>query len=60
MVTPDVQMKFAVTNILRIKGYSQADIDLAIAARTGVDDFMRGRLDRATAQARLDAAASKP
>jgi dipeptidyl aminopeptidase/acylaminoacyl peptidase len=60
MVTPDAQMNFAVANILRIKGYSQADIDVAIAARTAVDDFERGRLDRATAQTRLDAAASKP
>ena len=60
MVTPDVQMNFAVANILRIKGYSQADIDLAVSARKGVDDFMRGRIDRATAQSRLDAAAAKP
>jgi pimeloyl-ACP methyl ester carboxylesterase len=60
IVTPDVQMNFAVANILRIKGYSQADIDLAIAARTAVDEFERGRLDRATAQKRLDAAVGKP
>jgi hypothetical protein len=60
MVTPDVQMNFAVENILRIKGYSQADIDLAIAARKGVDEFERGRLDRATAQKRLDAVVDKP
>lgn len=60
MTTPDVQMTFAVTNILRIRGYSQADIDLAVAARKAVDDFERGELDRATAQKRLDAAAAKP
>lgn len=60
IVTPDVQMIFASENILRIKGYSQADIDQAVAARKGVDDFMRGRLDRASAQARLDAAAKQP
>lgn len=60
MVTPDAQMNFAVANILRIKGYSQADIDLAISARTAVDEFERGRLDRPTAQARLDAVVSKP
>lgn len=60
MVTPDVQMNFAVSNILRIKGYTQGDIDQAVAARKGVDDFMRGRLDRASAQARLDAAAKQP
>jgi uncharacterized protein len=60
MTTPDVQMNFAVANILRIRGYSQADIDLAITARKAVDDFERGKLDRATAQRRLDAAAAKP
>jgi hypothetical protein len=60
IVTPDVQMNFAVANILRIKGYSQADIDLAVAARTAVDEFERGRLDRATAQKRLDAAVGQP
>jgi dipeptidyl aminopeptidase/acylaminoacyl peptidase len=60
MVTPDVQMNFAVENILRIKGISQADIDLAIAARTAVDRFERGQLDRATAQARLDQVIGKP
>jgi pimeloyl-ACP methyl ester carboxylesterase len=60
MVTPDVQMIFASTNILRIKGYSQADIDIEVAARKAVDDFERGKLDRATAQKRLDAAAAKP
>lgn len=60
MVTPDAQMNFAVANILRIKGFSQVDIDLAISARTGVDDFMRGKLDRQTAQTRLDAISDKP
>lgn len=60
MVTPDVQMNFAVANILRIKGYSQADINQAVDARKGLDDFMRGRLDRASAQARIDAAAKQP
>jgi dipeptidyl aminopeptidase/acylaminoacyl peptidase len=60
MTTPDVQMIFAVANILRIEGYSQHDIDIAVAARKAVDDFERGKLDRATAQKRLDAAIAKP
>jgi pimeloyl-ACP methyl ester carboxylesterase len=60
ITTPDVQMNFAVANILRIKGYSQADIDTAIAARKAVDDFERGLLDRTTAQRRLDEAVAKP
>ena len=60
MTTPDVQMNFAVANILRIKGYPEADVEMAVAARTAVDEFERGRLDRATAQARLDAVIDKP
>jgi len=60
MVTPDVQMNFAVANILRIKGYSEADIRLALSARTAVDEFERGQLDRAAAQKRLDAVVDKP
>jgi uncharacterized protein len=60
LTTPDVQMNFAVANILRIKGYSQRDIDQAIATRTAVDDFERGKRDRASAQKILDAAVTKP
>lgn len=60
IVTPDVQMNFAVENILRIKGYPQEEIDVAIAARKAVDEFQRGRLDRPTAQSRLDKAVARP
>jgi pimeloyl-ACP methyl ester carboxylesterase len=60
MTTPDVQMNFAVANILQIKGFSQADINQAIATRTAVDDFQRGRRDRASAQKILDAATARP
>ena len=60
MTTPDVQMNFAVANILRIKGYSQADIDQAVATRTAIDDFMRGKRDRASTQKILDAASTAP
>jgi hypothetical protein len=60
MTTPAAQMDFAVANILRIDGYSQSDVDQAIAARDAVDAFEHGALDRATAQQRLDAAAAKP
>jgi len=60
MVTPAEQMDFAVANILRINGYAQADIDQAVGARDAVDQFEHGTLDRATAQRRLDAAATRP
>jgi uncharacterized protein len=57
---PDVQMNFAVANILRIRGFSEEDIAQAVAARTAIDDFMRGRRDRASTQAILDQAATRP
>lgn len=60
MVTPDVQMIFLSGNILRVNGYSQADIDQAVATRKAVDDYMRGKVDRATAQRAVDAAKVKP
>lgn len=60
MVTADVQMRFAIANILRIRGYDQQAIDLATDARLAVDQFMRGQLDRASAQRRVDAAATQP
>jgi pimeloyl-ACP methyl ester carboxylesterase len=60
LTPPDVQMNFAVANILRIRGFSEEDVAQAVAARTAIDDFMRGRRDRATTQAILDQAATRP
>lgn len=50
MAAADVQMNYAVANILRIQGKPQATIDRAIAARTAVDDYVRGRASRANAE----------
>lgn len=60
MVTPDIQMIFLSANILRVNGYSQADIDQATATRKAVDNYMLGNVDRATAQRMLDAARVQP
>ncbi len=60
MTTPDVQMNFAVANILRIKGYSEKDVNEAVGARRAVDDYLRGKLDRASAQRALDGVRGKP
>ena len=64
LVTPDVQMNFAVGNILRVRGFSDADIAAAIRTRTAVDDFMRGKKDRAKDRASVEKllaeAATKP
>jgi dienelactone hydrolase len=60
LTTPDVQMNFAVSNILRVKGFSEDDISTAIQTRIAVDEFMRGRKDRPTVEQMLTAAANKP
>jgi uncharacterized protein len=60
LVTPDVQMMFRSINVLRVNGYSQAEIDQMTATRKAVDDYMRGSGDRATAQRLVDAAKMKP
>ena len=60
LVTPDIQMNFAVGNILRVRGFSDADIAAAIRTRTAVDDFMRGKKDRASVEKLLADGAGKP
>lgn len=60
VVTADVQMIFSSTNHLLANGYSQADIDQMVAARTAVDNYMRGTMSRADAQAKLDIAKTRP
>jgi dienelactone hydrolase len=60
MTTPDIQMNFAVENILRIHGYGPEEITIALHARRAVDDYLRGRLDRASAERALNAARQRP
>jgi pimeloyl-ACP methyl ester carboxylesterase len=60
LVTPDVQMMFRSENVLRIDGYSEAEIAQMRATRKSVDDYMRGTGDRANAQQLIDAAQNKP
>jgi pimeloyl-ACP methyl ester carboxylesterase len=58
--TGDVQMMFASENIMRIKGYPQSEIDQAMATRRAIDDYDRGKIDRAIVEQKLDAAEDKP
>jgi dienelactone hydrolase len=60
MTAPDVQMNFAVENILRIHGYGPEEIVTALDARRAVDDYLRGRLDRNSAERALNAARQRP
>src|SRR3546814_14626984 len=60
VVTADVQMIFSSTNHLKANGYSEADIAQMVAARKAVDDYMRGKVSRAEAQAKPDGIKTKP
>jgi len=60
LTTPDAQMNFAVENILRIRGYGQEDVATALHARRAVDDYLRGKLDRASAEQALNVARERP
>jgi pimeloyl-ACP methyl ester carboxylesterase len=60
LTTPDVQMNFAVSNILRVKGFRDEDTREAIRTRTAVDDFMRGRGDRPAVEQLLADAVKRP
>jgi pimeloyl-ACP methyl ester carboxylesterase len=60
VVTADLQMIFSSTNHLKANGYSEADIEQMVAARKAVDDYMRGTVSRADAQAKLDGIKTKP
>src|SRR3546814_2959591 len=52
-------MIFSSTNHLKANGYSEADIAQMVAARKAVDDYMRGTVSRAEAQAKLDGIKTK-
>jgi pimeloyl-ACP methyl ester carboxylesterase len=57
---PDVQMVFAVGNIMRAAGYPDAEVQQAMEVRKAVDDYAKGKRDRASTQVLLDAAMKKP
>jgi len=60
LTTPDVQMYAYVENMLTIAGYGRADIDAAVKVRRSVDDYFRGTIDRAAAEAVLAEGRDKP
>ncbi|HEY3949163.1 alpha/beta hydrolase family protein [Phenylobacterium sp.] len=60
VVTPDLQMIFSSQNALRVNGYPPSDIAQMTAARRAVDDYMRGKGERATAQRLVDGIKTKP
>ncbi len=60
LVTPELQMEFAMTNRLRLNGYSSSDVAAMLAARKAWTGYLRGDLPRATAVAALSKIDRKP
>ncbi|PTL82805.1 S9 family peptidase [Vitiosangium sp. GDMCC 1.1324] len=60
VVTPDVQMNFAVANLLSVRGHDAAAVRAALDARHAVDDFTMGRAARDAAAAKLQAVENQP
>jgi pimeloyl-ACP methyl ester carboxylesterase len=60
LVTPERQMEFAMSNRLRINGYSDADAKAMLDARKAWTGYLRGDVPRATAVADLAKIDRKP
>jgi pimeloyl-ACP methyl ester carboxylesterase len=60
LVTPDIQMNFATESILRIRGYGDEDVKIALRARNAVDSHLRGEMSATEADPLLAAARGKP
>jgi len=60
LVSPEVQMEFAMSNRLHILGYGRPDIDDMLAARLKLDGYFQGRNSRADAVAALAGIEKRP
>lgn len=60
LVTPAEQMDFAVSDLLAVHGYSQANIGQAISVRHAWQGFLRGRVDFDAALKAIQGAERKP
>ena len=60
LVTPELQMEFAMSNRLHVLGYGQADIDAMLDARHKLDGYFQGSNPRGAAVAALDRIAGRP
>ncbi len=60
LVTPEAQMEFAMSNRLRVNGYSDADVAAMLAARKAWTGYLRGDVPRAAAVTALSEIDGKP
>ena len=49
LVTPEQQMEFATTNLLRVRGYSQENVKQMLETRKAWTDYLKGKATRETA-----------
>lgn len=60
LVTAEAQMEFAMSNQLRVLGYSQSDVVEMLAARKALDGYFNGANSRAAAVAAIAKIEKKP
>ncbi|HEX9159958.1 MAG TPA: alpha/beta hydrolase [Rhizomicrobium sp.] len=60
LVTPELQMEFAMSNRLHVLGYGRGDIDAMLDARHKLDGYFMGRNSREAAVAALGRIAGRP
>lgn len=60
LVSPEVQMEFAMSNRLHVLGYGQRDIDAMLEARHKLDGYFMGRNSRDAAVTALGGIAGRP
>lgn len=60
LVSPELQMEFAMSNRLHVLGYGQPDIDAMLDARHRLDSYFTGRNSRDAAVAALERIAGRP
>lgn len=60
LVTPDTQMRFAMSNWLRANGYGDEDVARMLAARTAIENWANGRSARSDAVTALATIENEP
>jgi len=60
LVSPEEQMRFAMRNLMSVRGFSRNDITEMLNVRSQWTDYLRGKVSREVAMSALSQAQSKP
>ena len=60
LVSPEVQMEFATTNLLSVRGYSQENVKQMLETRKAWTDYLKGKASRETAVNALQKVETQP